>query len=384
MLRRQDDRPDTIRQQILGAVSDTNRTWRAILFELPDSTRAYRATTWTSGVELPEEPISFRQGSLLIRWLRANNRYLPVPDDHGVYDDLSVEERQQLSQLGIAGCLPFVHDHSLIAWLALAGGISSSFETFVQHLIPQTSTWAARLHDARVAWAERVKIDSVARSNRLTIAGQLAAGIAHEIRNPLAAARSAVQSILDGDAPPSEHRRILLAVLDEVDRMNRTLTRMLTLGREYPSQQARCDLHAISEEAGTFCQPYAQDRDVTIRVSGTPTLVEGDPFELRQVLVNVIMNACQASERGRLVEIDTQLQTIDAPLRAMVRVKDQGSGITSHELLRAFEPFYTTKADGGGLGLSICKSIVERHGGQIELISRVGAGTVVIIQLPSL
>ncbi len=357
---------------------------RGILFEPADAKDpAYRATACTQGIDLPGEAASFRRDSLLVKWLRVNGTYLPVPDSHGLCDELPEADRYQLKSLRIAGCLPLVYDRDLIAWLAIVEAGSTASENLANRMAPETPRWAARLHDAREAWRERMRTEAVARSQRLSVAGQMAASIAHEIRNPLAAIRSAVQNIRDDDAPRGEHQRLLTAALGEVDRVNDTLTDLLALGRPHPSQHETCDLQAVSNQAATFCRSYADQRGVTIECLGVPAIVDGDPFELRQVLVNLILNACQASKHGDRIRIETSMENAGAETsQATVRVTDSGTGIPEHEAPRVFDAFYTTKADGGGLGLAICREIIGRHHGQIGLTSDVGKGTVVVIHFP--
>jgi signal transduction histidine kinase len=219
----------------------------------------------------------------------------------------------------------------------------------------------------------------------LSITGQLAASIAHEVRNPLAAIRSTVQMIRDEDAAPNEHGRLLNTVIDEVDRVNDVLSHMLVLGRPHTTRQESCNVAEIADSASDFCSPYAKRRGQQIVRTGTETLwVQGDPHELRQVLVNVLLNACQASGSQAIVLVETvcELSGSEGPW-AIVRVSDRGTGIPARDLPRVFEAFFSTKTDGGGLGLSLCREIVLRHNGKIEIDSTPDVGTTVTVYLPS-
>jgi signal transduction histidine kinase len=133
-------------------------------------------------------------------------------------------------------------------------------------------------------------------------------------------------------------------------------------------------------DAASFCRAYAHRRSqvITVRSVAAATIL-GDLNELRQVLVNVLLNACQASANGASIDIQT---AIAEPGHVSIVVRDEGSGMTPELMARVFEPFYSTKQDGGGLGLAISRDIILQHGGEIVLQSVVGTGTTATIRLP--
>lgn len=373
------DSLDAIRTELLLTLAGTGR--RLLLLEPPDLlTRRYDVTATSNG---PVSELSFSEENALVRWLRVNNEYLPIPDQAGVFDDLPLGEQQDLMSLGIAGCVPLVHDRRLVGWIAVVGGGGSAVEDSVRPLAAQLPAWAARLYRAQVQRHHERRSKSLARSNRLSLAGQMAATIAHEIRNPLAAIRSTVQMLREDAVPEPARPQLMSTVLSEVDRVNRTLVEMLALGRRRTTTFETCDLDLVVDQAIAFCQGYAQRNRLSIERVGQTRPIQGDAFELQQVVVNLLLNACQASPSGAAVRVETGICPDEAErLGVFLRVKDHGTGIAPHDVAHVFEPFFTTKVDGGGLGLAICRDTILRHSGKIELTSMHGAGTTVHVYLP--
>ncbi len=375
--------PDSTRQAILSAAIGTDASLGGVLFEPADFPgRPYRPTLFSSGPPAFQGTLEIRSDSLLTRWLRVNDSVLEIPDAAGVFGALASSDRQILQTLDACICLPLVHDGELTAWIAFSGS-AGRFKEDRPGAILRAHRWAESLHEAKAVAARLERAQSASRSNRLNIAGQLAATVAHEVRNPLAAIRSMVQLVKDADAPPAEHHRLLTTVIDEVDRVNAILTGMLTLGRPHQSNHELCSLAEISRQATGFCEAYARRHGQRLAIiASDPLWLLCDPFELRQVLVNLILNACQASrsEAGISVEAVKSLEADGS--WATIRITDSGTGIAAQNLSRVFDAFYTTKRDGAGLGLGICREIVQRHRGRIVIQSEIGSGTVVQVQLP--
>ncbi len=354
------------------------------LFEVDGTADEGFTPTATLGMarHLATGTVPFPSWSLLPRWLRVNASVLPIPDSIGVCAALGPEEREALRYWTADLAVPLIVDGELVAW---AGLCRPSRSSLVPSKVPiEASEVASALHSAKQTANERARSRAVVRSNRLSVAGEMAAGIAHEIRNPLAAVRSMVQLVQNDQAPAGERERLLGAVIAEVDRVNRALSGMLSLGRPTPSRDERIDLTALTIDAVTFCQSYAKHRGETIHASVAEShWVLGDAHELRQVLINLLMNACQASRRGDAigVECDAIVDEEGRPV-ARVRVTDRGEGIPRPALERIFEPFFTTRPQGGGLGLSICRDSIHRHGGNITVLSEPSVGTVVSVELP--
>lgn len=354
-----------------------------VLYEIQPAHNRFEATA-AEGLAGGIPTATFSASSLLSRWLRVNRRGLAVPDAIGVLEHAPAGEQQELLRLGATMAIPLLLSDSLIGWMALVGPRLGIFVDSVTDLPPEVHHWAETIQTQRDAAEAAVRAETLAQSNRLSLAGRMAAGIAHEVRNPLAAVRSIVQLVQNDNAPADDRLRLMSNAIAEIDRVNHVLTGMLTLSRPSPSRVEVFDLTEVVTDALSICGAYARSHGQAIhhKLAGH-TIVVGDPHELRQVFVNVLLNACQASRRGNVIHVELAVSSrIDAAMQAVVSVRDSGYGIPTAIVPRVFEPFFTTKADGGGLGLALCREAMYRHNGEISLTSEEGVGTIVTICLP--
>jgi two-component system sensor histidine kinase PilS (NtrC family) len=223
--------------------------------------------------------------------------------------------------------------------------------------------------------------EQVKRAERLAVLGRVAAGVAHEIRNPLASISGSIE-LLKGELPAGDDNHSLMEiVLREVDRLNGLVTDLLDYARPRSPAPEAMELAPLVEET---TRVFGQDRSTSVppvRVVGTDVVIPllADPAQLRQVLWNLLRNAAEATPEGG-GEIVVTLGVEDDV--ATLTVADQGVGIPVEEQERIFEPFYTTKTRGSGLGLPTVHRIVTEHGGTVTLESLPGSGTRVVVRLP--
>lgn len=374
-----------VRQRI---VTEATVLWfaKVALFEvLPGQPSRYGVAFLSVDTEPAPKPL-FSRDSLLVRWLRSNATYLAVPDSIGLWDELCESDRVGLREFGVGGCSPLVFNEDLIGWLSplqLGGRASFGHASDVRRKTEDCAKrWAVDLYEAQANAVRTSQSEAVSRSNRLSVTGQMAAGIAHEVRNPLASIRSTVQLVKEEDLDRGKQRLLLERVLEDVDRINRVIGEMMTLGKPRTSRFETCNVSDLVRTATTFCVPYSRRLEQHLDCQVVPGVFAGaDPVELRQVVVNLILNACQASQPGDLVTV--QLTVDETQTRPIsIKVIDLGGGMAPDVLERACEPFYSTKTDGVGLGLAICGDIVRRHRGDLSLKSELGRGTVATINLP--
>jgi C4-dicarboxylate-specific signal transduction histidine kinase len=216
----------------------------------------------------------------------------------------------------------------------------------------------------------------LAHANRVATMGQLTASIAHEIKQPMAAARTyaaAALRFLDKSPPDvAEVRGALTCIVNQADRASDVIDRIGSLIKKAPPRKEVVDLNAAILEVTALTRSEAVKTGVTVGTQLADELpcIQCDRVQLQQVMLNLIVNAIQAM-RG-IGEGPRELQiSIDAvPSEGGVRVgvRDTGPGLSPESLSRLFEPFYTTKPDGTGIGLCICRSIIEAHGGRLWAI----------------
>ncbi|MEM7437303.1 MAG: ATP-binding protein [Myxococcota bacterium] len=220
------------------------------------------------------------------------------------------------------------------------------------------------------------------RAQRLAVLGQLAAGLAHEIRNPLSSISGSVEMVREGNSLGPEDRRLLGIVISEVERLNALVTTMLQAGRPSQIHPQERDLRLIVSDVVAVARGEATvSNGLSIEERGPdePVVAIVDPDRMRQVVWNLVKNAVQASPRRGTVEVRTGRD--DAGL-AFLEVADEGPGIPAAQRERLFDVFYSGRSHGVGLGLALVKQIVSQHRGRIEILDRTTAGTCFRVTLP--
>jgi signal transduction histidine kinase len=240
----------------------------------------------------------------------------------------------------------------------------------------------AQLRESR-AEIERLHHTQMSRTEHLATLGELAAGLAHEIRNPLAGI-AGVMDIIGRDLPEkSPARDVVKEVRQEVMRVNRIVSDLLETARPKPAEYRAADLNATAEHAVIFARQHALSQPVKVELHkyDGQLLVEHDTGQIHQVLLNLMLNAIQAMDEGGPGQVDVTVEARDS--QAVVSVSDTGKGIKPEHLANIFRPFFTTKGHGTGLGLSLARRIVEDHGGTILVESEVGKGSTFKVMLPA-
>jgi two-component system, NtrC family, sensor histidine kinase HydH len=222
--------------------------------------------------------------------------------------------------------------------------------------------------------------EHVKRAERLSTVGQLSAGLAHEIRNPLASLSGAV-GIMRRNPTAEEKRQECLDIMDkECRRLNNLLTSFLDFARPRPPKFLAIDIAAVLDSVISLVSHTLDQRSISLRKETAIKLppLECDPELLKQVLVNLVINAIQASSDGGEISIQARVRGSDLA----IQVKDKGSGVITENLDKIFDPFFTTKENGTGLGLSVAYQIVEQLGGNLQAEKNADRGMTFSVLLP--
>jgi signal transduction histidine kinase len=222
------------------------------------------------------------------------------------------------------------------------------------------------------------------RAGRLQSLGELSAGLAHEIKNPLASLKTAADIVADEIAATSPRRKMIGILQKEIDRLAALLERFLSFARPGRLSFAHIKLAQPVEQAIALVRPQADVRQVEVHFENLePALaIEGDADKLTQVVLNVLLNAVQWSPEGGRVDVRCQAVTLAHGRFAEVCIHDQGPGIPAADRERIFDPFFSAREQGTGLGLAIASRIMDEHKGYIEVADPPGKGAELILRFP--
>ena len=251
----------------------------------------------------------------------------------------------------------------------------------------------SRIHDPRgeitgviASFSDLTDMDrmrrDLRRQDRLAVVGELAAGLAHEIRNPLAAIRGAVDELDKSADSPEMSQKLTNIAMRESDQLNQIVQGFLDFARNPDVRRETIDAMVLVEEVAEWLRrKYMGESNLTIDVESNEEglTVSADRTQLKQVLLNLARNGVEAMDgEGTL-----SLRVSRDDHTTAITIADEGPGIDPDEVARIFEPFYTTKSSGVGMGLAVCQRIITAHDGVISVASREGGGTAMIVRLPT-
>jgi two-component system nitrogen regulation sensor histidine kinase GlnL len=234
--------------------------------------------------------------------------------------------------------------------------------------------------------------DTLRRADQLAMLTTLAAGLAHEIKNPLGGIKGAAQLLameLQADSGLQEYTRVMIK---ETERINSIIEELMNLGKPRPAIMGEVNLAKVLDDIVLLQREAARGRNIEFVLSLDPSIppVHGDENLLTRLFLNLVKNAREAIDRDGRIEVECKISAEyhmttpgnrPSPL-VMVRIRDTGCGIPADEMERIFTPYYTTKPKGSGLGLAICQKIAEDHRGFLKLTSTPGEGTEIAVWLP--
>jgi signal transduction histidine kinase len=319
-------------------------------------------------------PMLAEKGSLLGR-LATSRLPIHIPDLTAVEGDLRDDFWITVVNAGLRTALgvPLLKDNEVVGMISLG---RKQVQPFTDKQISLFRDFAAQatiaLESTRRERQYREMQSELAHANRVATMGQLTASIAHEIKQPIATARNnagAALNFLDKSPPDvAEVREALTCIVNDADRASDIVDRIGSLIKKAPPRKEVVDLNAAVLEVTALTRSEAVKTGVTVgtQLAGELPRIQCDRVQLQQVMLNLIVNAIQSMSGVEDGNRELHISTVSIePEGVCVAVRDTGHGLRPESLPRLFEPFYTTKPDGMGMGLSICRSIIEAHGGRL-------------------
>lgn len=217
------------------------------------------------------------------------------------------------------------------------------------------------------------------RSHKLSLVGQMAAGVAHEIKNPLASIKGAVEILADSKTSDTDKKEFSKIVTGEIKRVDSTIKEFLDFARPKETELEKLNLSETLISSIKQLEHQMEKSGISVQSNIQENIfIKGDAEKIHQVFLNLLLNAIDASEKESRIMIDLK----DTKYTARVTISDTGKGVGKDDLEKIFDPFFTTKSTGTGLGLAIVKLIIENHNGGIHISSSHGLGTEVTLEFP--
>ncbi|MCD6498294.1 MAG: GAF domain-containing protein [Deltaproteobacteria bacterium] len=399
--------------ELVTGLESTRRITMAALYRLSTDGTAYRLTAHSAGPDLPPQLDAagnrlflerlamdgVLQYEALIRAKQAVNLgWVQIrPEDHALDEVIHTME-----DLHAGLCLAIRGEGRTLGLLAIDDDRmrEAYSENEVEEFRRLADQVAVGIQNSRLY--ERMK-----ERDRLAALGQMAAGLAHEIRNPLGAIKGAAQCLEDErmdslqgvkspfvDGNPKQMpaafgedaSEFVDIIVEEVDRLNRVVSQFLDYARPLDSQKDPVDVNTVLRRTAQLMVPKSGRHAVELKLSDEKPTVRGDPGQLQQVFLNLGLNGIQAMDEPGVLTLSTDVRhnEWDQDMTPMVIISfsDTGRGIKPEQMKQLFVPFFTTRPGGTGLGLPICQKIAEAHGGRIEVNSTPGTGSTFTVVLP--
>ncbi len=334
----------------------------------------------------------------LLRWFSVNETYLHISENPAVFSYFDEREQSILKEIHCELIFPLLVMNHVNGLICL--GLKSDGETFSATEIELLNTLMGQtsfaFENAYLYSQQKTRLKKMYRADRLATIGQLAAGAAHEIRNPLTSIRSTIQ-YLQKDLKDTNKSTLVGDLLEEVDRINEIIEGLLSFSKPIIQQTEQVNLELLLEQTLNLVRTTAKKKNIniTFTFNAFEKTLKADPSQLKQVFLNIMMNAMQAMNNCGVFRISVDLKKTEGFVSKFhnsfyIVFKDSGEGIPPEHLEHIFDPFFTTKKEGTGLGLSISYGIIQQHGGDIEVESHTknerpdDFGTTVSITLPIL
>ena len=343
--------------------------------------------------EAKNKPVTLTNRSRLISWLSVNEKHLIISRHPDIVSYFPPEEQEKIRQLGAELIFPLKIMNQINGTIFLGkktdGAPFTEQELNLLSILINQATFAIEHASLYEQQTERLK--KMYRTDRLATLGELAAGAAHEIRNPLTAIRSTIQYLSKDFSADPVKSEMVTELISEVERINKIVQGLLSFARPSDLNTSDINIEQLINQTLLLVTNTLRKQNVEVEFEyfTDNTTIQGDAEQLKQVFLNIILNAIEAMgknppERSRTLIISIEKGTpINTHSRYLIiSFEDSGKGIEQKNIENVFNPFFTTKEEGTGLGLAICYGIINRHEGEIEIKSVPDKGTCINIKLP--
>ena len=343
--------------------------------------------------EAKNKPVTLTNRSRLISWLSVNEKHLIISRHPDIVSYFPPEEQEIIRQLGAELIFPLKIMNQINGTIFLGkktdGAPFTEQELNLLSILINQATFAIEHASLYEQQTERLK--KMYRTDRLATLGELAAGAAHEIRNPLTAIRSTIQYLSKDFSADPVKSEMVTELISEVERINKIVQGLLSFARPSDLNTSDINIEQLINQTLLLVTNTLRKQNVEVEFEyfTDNTTIQGDAEQLKQVFLNIILNAVEAMgknppERSRTLIISIEKGTpVNTHSRYLIiSFEDSGKGIEQKNIENVFNPFFTTKEEGTGLGLAICYGIINRHEGEIEVKSVPDKGTCINIKLP--
>ena len=343
--------------------------------------------------EAKNKPVTLTNRSRLISWLSVNEKHLIISRHPDIVSYFPPEEQEIIRQLGAELIFPLKIMNQINGTIFLGkktdGAPFTEQELNLLSILINQATFAIEHASLYEQQTERLK--KMYRTDRLATLGELAAGAAHEIRNPLTAIRSTIQYLSKDFSADPVKSEMVTELISEVERINKIVQGLLSFARPSDLNTSDINIEQLINQTLLLVTNTLRKQNVEVEFEyfTDNTTIQGDAEQLKQVFLNIILNAVEAMgknppDRSRTLIISIEKGTpINTHSRYLIiSFEDSGKGIEQKNIENVFNPFFTTKEEGTGLGLAICYGIINRHEGEIEVKSVPDKGTCMNIKLP--
>ena len=383
--------PTQLKSNIISKIQEIIHVNRIFLFLYNEDFHRYALTDVIGVNKKQYAKYYFTSKDKLIYWLSVNEKHIFLKQNEGVRSFFSAHEQNMLSEMDVSFIYPLKVMNRLTGLVFLGqktnGKEYQNEETELLKILLDQS--AIAFENASLYQNQKDRLKKMYRADRLAMMGQLAAGAAHEIRNPLTSIRSTIQYVQKDIKDPVK-AKMTTELLSEVDRINDIIQGLLSFSNPDKLNQEQVDLQQLINQSILLITNTAKKKncEVVLEYNTDKKELLADPSQLKQVFLNILMNAIQAiTDEGKItITIDWNERIekgFDRPvLEFIIAIIDTGTGISPENQEKIFDPFFTTKEDGTGLGLSISFGIIVQHGGDVTIESEPGQGTKVVVKLP--